>query len=192
MRTIESINRSDIVLLILDSLEEISNQDQKIVSYAARNYKDIIIVLNKWDLIKKDNATVGEYIKRIRSELKFVEFAPVIFVSALTGQRVRKILDLVLEVSEESRKRIPTSELNKFLERATAKFPPTHSSGKHTKIYFCTQIKVHPPTFIFFCNNPKYITTHYRRYLLNQLRDTFKFEGASIKTFFRGRKQDEI
>ncbi len=192
MRTIESINRSDIVLLILDSLEEISNQDQKIVSYAARNYKDIIIVVNKWDLIKKDNATVGEYIRKIRSELKFVEFAPVIFVSALTGQRVRKILDLVLEVSEESRKRIPTSELNKFLERATSKFPPTHSSGKHTRIYFCTQIKVHPPTFIFFCNNPKYITTHYRRYLLNQLRDTFKFEGASIKIFFRGRKKDDI
>lgn len=192
MRTIESINRADIVLLILDSLEEISNQDQKIVSYAARNYKDIIIVLNKWDLIKKNNATVGEYIKRIRSELKFVEFAPVIFVSALTGQRVRKILDLVLEVSEESRKRIPTSELNKFLERATIKFPPTHSSGKHTKVFFCTQIKVHPPTFVFFCNNPKNITIHYRRYLLNQLRDTFKFEGASIKTFFRGRKQDEI
>ena len=192
MRTIESINRADIVLVILDATEEISDQDQKIVSYAARNYKDIIIVCNKWDLIDKDNSTTGEHVKKIKNELEFVEYAPIIFVSALTGQRVHKILDLILQVEEESKKRIPTSELNKFLERVLAKFPPTHSSGKHTKIYFCTQVKSHPPTFIFFCNNPKLVTTHYRRYLTNQLRDTFKFEGASIKTFFRGRESNEF
>ncbi|MCK4653026.1 MAG: ribosome biogenesis GTPase Der [Candidatus Cloacimonetes bacterium] len=192
MRTIESINRADIVLTILDATQEISDQDQKIVSYAARNYKDIIIVCNKWDLIDKDNSTTGEHVKKIKNELEFVEYAPIIFVSALTGQRVHKILDLILQVEEESKKRIPTSELNKFLERVLAKFPPTHSSGKHTKIYFCTQVKSHPPTFIFFCNNPKLVTTHYRRYLSNQLRDTFKFEGASIKTFFRGRESNEF
>ena len=192
MRTIESINRADIILIILDATEEISDQDQKIVSYAARNYKDIIIVCNKWDLIDKDNSTTGEHVKKIKNELEFVEYAPIIFVSALTGQRVHKILDLILQVEEESKKRIPTSELNKFLERVLAKFPPTHSSGKHTKIYFCTQVKSHPPTFIFFCNNPKLVTTHYRRYLSNQLRDTFKFEGASIKTFFRGRESNEF
>ena len=192
MRTIESINRADIVLIILDATEEISNQDQKIVSYAARNYKDIIIVCNKWDLIDKDNSTTGEHVKKIKNELEFVEYAPIIFVSALTGQRVHKIFELILQVEEESKKRIPTSKLNKFLERVLAKFPPTHSSGKHTKIYFCTQVKSHPPTFIFFCNNPKLVTTHYRRYLTNQLRDTFKFEGASIKTFFRGRESNEF
>ena len=192
MRTIESINRADIVLVILDATEEISDQDQKIVSYAARNYKDIIIVCNKWDLIDKDNSTTGEHVKKIKNELEFVEYAPIIFVSALTGQRVHKIFELILQVEEESKKRIPTSKLNKFLERVLAKFPPTHSSGKHTKIYFCTQVKSHPPTFIFFCNNPKLVTTHYRRYLTNQLRDTFKFEGASIKTFFRGRESNEF
>jgi len=192
MRTIESINRADVVLIVLDATSEISTQDQKIVSYAARNFKDIIILYNKWDLIEKTNVTVGEYIDQIRSELRFVEFAPVVFISALTGQRVSKILDLILKVEEESRKRIPTSELNRFLERAIGKFPPTHSSGKHTKIYFCTQVKTHPPTFVFFCNDPKLITTHYKRYLNNQLRETFKFEGASIKTFFRGRSADDL
>ena len=192
MRTIESINRADVVLIVMDATSEISTQDQKIVSYAARNFKDIIILFNKWDLINKTISTVGEYIKNIRSELKFVEFAPVVFISALTGQRVSKILDLILKVEEESRKRIPTSELNRFLEKAVGKFPPTHSSGKHTKIYFCTQVKTHPPTFVFFCNDPKLITTHYKRYLNNQLRETFKFEGASIKTFFRGRSVDDL
>ena len=192
MRTIESINRADVVLIILDATSEISTQDQKIVSYAARNFKDIIILYNKWDLIEKTNVTVGEYIKKILAELRFVEFAPVVFISALTGQRVSKILDLILKVEEESRKRIPTSELNRFLEKAIGKFPPTHSSGKHTKIYFCTQVKTHPPTFVFFCNDPKLITTHYKRYLNNQLRETFKFEGASIKIFFRGRSADDL
>ncbi len=192
MRTIESINRADVVLIILDATSEISTQDQKIVSYAARNFKDIIILYNKWDLIEKTNVTVGEYIKKIRSELRFVEFAPVVFLSALTGQRVSKILDLILKVEEESRKRIPTSELNRFLEKVIGKFPPTHSSGKHTKIYFCTQVKTHPPTFVFFCNDPKLITTHYKRYLNNQLREKFKFEGASIKIFFRGRSADDL
>jgi GTP-binding protein len=192
MRTIESINRADVVLIVLDATSEISTQDQKIVSYAARNFKDIIILYNKWDLIKKTNITVGEYIEQIRAELRFVEFAPVVFISALTGQRVSKILDLIMKVEEESRKRIPTSELNRFLEKVIGKFPPTHSSGKHTKIYFCTQVKTHPPTFVFFCNDPKLITTHYKRYLNNQLRETFKFEGASIKTFFRGRSADDL
>lgn len=190
MRTIESINRADVVLLIMDAEQPISNQDQKIVSYAARNFKDIIIVYNKWDLIEKDNATVGEFVKDIRDQLKFVEFAPIVFVSALTGMRVRKILDLILQVFEESQKRISTAELNKFLEKAISKFPPTHSSGKHAKIYFCTQVKSHPPTFVFFCNDPKLITTHYKRYLNNQLRETYKFTGASIKTFFRGRESN--
>ena len=192
MRTIESINRADIVLIILDATSEISTQDQKIVSYAARNFKDIIILYNKWDLIEKTNVIVGEYIEKTHSELRFAEFAPILFISALTGQRVSKILDLIMKVEEESRKRIQTSELNRFLERAISKFPPTHSSGKHTKIYFCTQVKTHPPTFVFFCNDPKLITTHYKRYLNNQLRETFKFEGVSIKIFFRGRSADDL
>ncbi|MDP8269379.1 MAG: ribosome biogenesis GTPase Der [Candidatus Tenebribacter davisii] len=189
MRTIESINRADIVLLLLDANDVISTQDQRIASYAARNYKELIIIYNKWDLIEKDNSTFGQYVEKLRSEMKFVEFAPVIFVSALTGQRTQRIFDLLLEVDEESKKRIPTSQLNKFLQRVTAKFPPAHSSGKHSMIYYCSQVKTKPPTFIFFCNNAKLITTHYKRYLNNQLREEFKFSGASIKTIFRSREK---
>jgi len=190
MRTIESINRADIVLLLLDANDEISTQDQRIASYAARNYKEIILIVNKWDLIEKDNSTIGKYIEKIRTELKFVEFAPVIFISALTGQRAHKIFELLLEVDEESKKRIPTSQLNKFLQKVTAKFPPAHSSGKHSMIYYCSQVKTQPPTFVFFCNNAKLITTHYKRYLNNQLREEFKFSGATIKTIFRSREKE--
>ncbi len=190
MRTIESINRADIVLLLLDANDEISTQDQRIASYAARNYKEIILIVNKWDLIEKDNSTIGKYIEKIRTELKFVEFAPVLFISALTGQRAHKTFELLLEVDEESKKRIPTSQLNKFLQKVTAKFPPAHSSGKHSMIYYCSQVKTQPPTFVFFCNNAKLITTHYKRYLNNQLREEFKFSGATIKTIFRSREKE--
>jgi len=189
MRTIESINRSDVVLLVLDATQEISTQDQKIASYAGRNYKDIILIINKWDLIDKDNSTIGTFINKINEELPFVQFAPRIFVSALSGQRVRKILDVILEVEEESKKRIPTSELNRFLTRVVGKYAPSHSSGKHTKIYYCTQVKTHPPTFVYFCNNPKLITKHYKKYLENQMRVSFQFQGASLKIFFRGRNE---
>lgn len=192
MRTIESINRADLVLLIMDATEAISNQDQKIVSYAARNFKDIIITVNKWDLIEKDNSSTGTFVKDIRQQLKFVEFAPVIFVSSLTGQRIHKLFDLILQVNTESQKRISTAKLNVFLEKTINRFPPSHPSGKHAKIFYCTQVKSQPPTFVFFCNDKKLITVHYRRYLLNQLRDIFRFEGASIKTLFRSRNEDDV
>lgn len=187
MRTIESINRSDIVLIVMDATENISNQDQKIISYAVRNYKEIILIVNKWDLIEKDSGTAGDYVRDIKFQIKFAEFAPILFASALTGQRTHKIFDLILKVEEESKKRIPTSKLNKFLKKITSKFPPTHSSGAHAMIYFCTQVKTHPPTFVFFCNNKDLITTHYKRYVQNQLREEYQFHGATIKTFFRGR-----
>ena len=136
MRTIESINRADVVLAVIDANDDISSQDQKIISYASRNFKDIILAINKWDLIEKDNSTTGEFVRDIREKLRFVEYAPIIIISALTGQRIHKIFDLILKVKEESSKRISTSKLNDFLKKTTAKFPPSHSSGKHAKIYF--------------------------------------------------------
>ncbi len=189
MRAIESIDNADVVLLVVDATQKVSSQDQKIASYAARNFKDIIVLVNKWDLIEKDNSTVKEFSLEIDRELPFVQYAPKMFISALSGQRVHKILDMIMSVYKESQKRIPTSELNRFLEKTVQKFPPSHSSGKHAKIYFCTQVKNHPPTFVFFCNNPDLITVHYRRYLTNQLREAYKFEGASIRTFYRGRDE---
>ncbi len=192
MRTIESINRADVVLLVLDANDEVSTQDQKIASYAARNFKDLIIVVNKWDLIKKETMTSKKFEEKIFRELKFIEHAPIIFVSALTGQRVRKMLDILLEVENQSHNRIPTSQLNEFLEKAIGFFPPSHSSGRHSKIFYCSQVRTHPPTFIFFCNDTDLITVHYKRYLHNRLRDTFGFKGATIKLLFRGRKKNDF
>ncbi|MBN1948396.1 MAG: ribosome biogenesis GTPase Der, partial [Candidatus Cloacimonetes bacterium] len=191
MRTIESINRAQVVLLIIDATQGVSTQDQKIASYAHRNFKDIIVIINKWDLIEKDNSSVGKFIADLNRELPFLQYAPKIFVSALTGLRVRQILDKIMEVEAESRKRIPTAELNKFLSRVTGHFAPSHSSGKHSKIYYCTQVKSAPPTFVFFCNNPALITKHYRKYLENQLREQFKFQGVPLRVFFRGRDADD-
>ncbi len=191
MRTIESVNRSDVVVLMIAADDGVTEQDQKIASYAARNFKSIIIVVNKWDLIEKDNSTMGKFIRDIREELSFIDYAPIVFVSALTNLRLRKILDLILQVDLESKKRVPTSELNDFLEGVMAKFPPSHSSGKHTKIYYCTQQRVQPPVFIFFCNNAKWITVSYRRYLHNQLRERFKFNGVTIKTIFRSKEREK-
>lgn len=187
LRTIESIQRSDIVLLMLDAFDDISNQDKKIASYAVRNFKDIIIVFNKWDLLEKDNSTTGIYVNKVIDELPFLQYAPILFVSALTGQRVHSILDHIIRIEEESNKRIPTSVLNNFLEKVIRKYPPAHSSGKHTKIFFCTQVKSHPPTFVFFCNDQKLITKHYKKYLENQLRAEFGFVGATLRIFYRSR-----
>ncbi|MBN1327824.1 MAG: ribosome biogenesis GTPase Der [Candidatus Cloacimonetes bacterium] len=189
VRTIESIDNSDIVLLILDATSEIATQDQKIASYAVRHFKEIILVVNKWDLISKDNSTPGQFVARVKDKLPFLEYAPVVFISALTGQRVRRILELILRVHEESSKRIPTSELNRFLVKVVGKFQPSHSSGKHARIFYCTQVKTKPPSFVFFCNNKKLISEHYKRYLHNQLRDTYRFEGATIRLFFRSRDE---
>ena len=191
MRTINAIDRSKLVLLILDATSEISSQDQKIASYAYRRKKEILIIFNKWDLIKKDNHSVTKYLEKVHDELPFLEFAPVHFVSALSGQRIHQTLKKILEVEEEAKKRIPTAELNRFLEKAVQHFPPTHSSGKHVKIYYMTQINVQPPVFVYFCNKPEYLTVHYKRYLKNQLRKEFVFKGTSIKQKFRGRDNND-
>lgn len=192
MRTIESINRSDIVVLIIAADEPISDQDQKIASYAARNHKSIIVVVNKWDLLKKNNSTTGEFVKNIKEELVFIDYAPILFISALTNLRVRKILETIVRIYEQSTKRIPTSELNDFLQKILAKRPPTHSTGKHTKIYYCTQQSTNPPVFIFFCNNAALINKNYRRYLYNRLREEYAFEGASLKMVYRSRAEKDL
>ena len=192
LRTIESIDRCDIVVLVLTADEEISVQDMKIASYAKRKMKEIMVVYNKWDLIEKETNTINKYLKELHFQMPFLQFAPVLFISAKTTQRIHKIMETVAKIEEESEKRISTSELNRFMETVIMHRPPTHPSGKHIKIYYITQAAVKPPTFIFFCNTPSLITENYRRYIHNQLREMFKFEGVSIKLIFKGRKKDEV
>ena len=154
MRAIEAVDRSDVVVLVLAADEEISEQEVKIASYARRKMKEIIVVFNKWDLVEKNSKTTGKYIGELYRKMPFLQFAPVLFISAKTGQRINRIMETVVEIEQESEKRIPTSELNRFLQTVVEKHPPTHRSGKEIKIYYVTQAGVKPPTFVFFCKRP--------------------------------------
>lgn len=192
MRTIEAVDRCDIVVLVLAANEEISAQDLKIASYAKRKMKEILIVYNKWDLVEKETGTTGTFIKELHYQMPFLQFAPVIFISAKTHQRIHRLMETVVKIEEESEKRIPTSEINRFMDTVVAKRPPTHPTGRHVKIFYITQAAVKPPTFIFFCNTPALITENYRKFLHNQIREAFSFEGVSIKLIFKGRSKEDI
>ena len=135
MRAIEAVDRSDVVVLVLAADEEISEQEVKIASYARRKMKEIIVVFNKWDLVEKDNKTTGKCVAELFRKMPFLQFAPVLFISAKTGQRINRIMETVVKIEQESEKRIPTSELNRFIETVVEKYPPTHRSGKEVKIY---------------------------------------------------------
>lgn len=190
MRTVEAVDRCDIVVLVLAADEPVSQQDVKIASYAKRRLKEIMIIFNKWDLVTKDNSSTGQFLADLHREMPFLQFAPVQFISAKTGQRINRIMETVVKIEAEAEKRIPTSELNRFMETVIAHRPPTHPKGKYVKIYYITQASVKPPTFVFFCNQASYVTENYRRFLHNQLREVFAFEGVSIRLIFKGRKGD--
>lgn len=192
MRTIEAVDRSDVVVLVLAADEEISVQDVKIASYAKRKMKEILVVFNKWDLVEKETGTTGRFIAELHRQMPFLQYAPVQFISAKTGQRINRVMELVVRIEEESEKRVPTSELNRFMETVVEHRPPTHSTGRQVRIFYITQAAVKPPTFVFFCNQPALVSENYRRYLHNQLREMFAFEGVSIKLIFKGRKENEV
>ena len=191
MRTIEAVDRSDVVVLVLAADEDISAQDVKIASYAKRKMKEILVVFNKWDLVEKNNQTTGKFISDLHEQMPFLQYAPVQFISAKTGQRINRIMETVVLIEEESRKRIPTIEMNRFMDTVVERRPPTHRTGRHIKMFYLTQAAVKPPTFVFFCNQPGLISENYRRFLHNQIREMFSFEGVSIKLIFRGRKEGE-
>jgi GTP-binding protein len=191
MRTIDAIDRTDIAVIILAADENVAEQDLKIAAYAKRRMKEVIIVFNKWDLPKKDNSSTGKFITNLHEEMPFLQYAPVLFVSALTGQRISKLMETVQLVVEESHKRIGTSDLNKFMEAVIEHRPPTHPSGKYARIYYITQAAVNPPTFVFFCNKPSLITENYRKYINNQLREMFSFTGATLRLIFKGKDKDD-
>jgi GTP-binding protein len=144
-----------------------------------------IIVVNKWDKVEKDNHSVGKYVEDIHDVLKFMDFSPIIFVSALSGQRVVKIFDIVEKVYEQFNRRVNTGELNRIVSEIVARNPPARYQGKEQKISYVTQVSTRPPTFIFFVKEPKVIHFSYERFLLNQIREAFGFDQAPIRIFFR-------
>jgi GTP-binding protein len=192
IRSMRAIDRSDVVLMVVDATEPFTAQDLHIAGYVEEQKKGIVVVVNKWDLIEKDTYTMDEYRAEAAKELVFVPYAPIAFISAKYGQRVHQVVDLALEVVKERKQRISTSAINKMLREAVANHPPSSKSGKPIKFFYGTQVDIEPPTFVFFCTDPKAIHFSYRRYMENQLRDRFSFTGTPIRISFRGREDADI
>jgi GTP-binding protein len=191
MRTLRAINRSNVVLLVVDASEGITAQDAHIAGYALEESKGIVLVVNKWDKVEKDNTTMNQYVTKIREQLDFMSYVPMIFISAKFGQRVNKVLDAALTVAEERHKRIPTATLNKVMRDAIAAHSPATKPGKWLKLLYVTQVEVDPPTFVFSVNDAKQVHFSYQRYLENKIRDAFGFEGTPLKMIFRGRDESD-
>ncbi len=190
LRANMAIERADVCLLMIDAQDGVTEQDEKIAGLAHEAGKACIIVINKWDAIEKENNTVKEYNKKIRTALAYMPYAPIIYVSALTGQRVANIYEMINEVYAESRRRITTGVLNDLLNDATTRVQPPSDKGKRLKVYYMTQTSVAPPTFVIFCNSEELFHFSYRRYIENCLRDTFGFNGTPIKIVVRQRGDD--
>ncbi|WP_368294308.1 ribosome biogenesis GTPase Der [Dehalobacter sp. TBBPA1] len=191
VRSFRAVDRSDVVLMVINAIEGVTDQDKKIVGYAHEAGKGLILVINKWDLVIKDEKTINKYEKDIREELAFVLYAPTQFVSAKTGQRINKIMDLVEFVAEQTSRRISTSTLNNLLREWVHLNPPPSDKGVRLKILYATQSSVQPPTFIFFVNDPELVHFSYKRYLENQLRKNFGFEGSPIRMIMRKRDEEK-
>ncbi|PKN50743.1 MAG: ribosome biogenesis GTPase Der [Deltaproteobacteria bacterium HGW-Deltaproteobacteria-13] len=188
VQALKSINRCNIALVLIDAEEGLTDQDTKIIGLAYERGKACIIVVNKWDKIEKDNSTVGKFVEDIKDKIKFMDFAPIIFVSAVTGQRAPKIFDLIDEVYAQYTKRIGTSPLNDMLEKSVRKNPMARYQNRQMHISYATQTDIKPPTFVFFVSNTKGIHFSYERYLMNQIRETFGFESVPLKLVFRKKR----
>jgi len=185
-----AVERADVCLLMIDAKDGVTEQDEKIAGIAHEAGKAVIIVINKWDAVDKDNSTVNTYTKNIRVALGYMTYAPIIYVSALTGQRCAHIYELINKVFLESHRRITTGVLNDLLNDATNRVQPPSDKGKRLKIYYMTQTTAAPPTFVIFCNSEELFHFSYQRYLENCLRDTFGFEGTPIRMVIRQKGED--
>jgi GTP-binding protein len=190
VEALRTIDRSDVVLLLLDSEEGVTGQDARIGGVIQEKGKGCILVVNKWDLIEKDSETMIEFEERIYSDLKYLSYAPILFISALTGQRVPKILNLIDHVAEEAKKRISTSQLNKYFGEWLKRSHPPLYKNRIVKLNYITQVSTAPPTFVISTNIPDGIHFSYERYLINHIRETFGFEGVPIRLRFRKKRKD--
>ena len=185
-----AIERADVCLLMIDANDGVTDQDEKIAGLAHEAGKACIIVINKWDSIEKENNTVNNYTKEIRTALAYMPYAPIVYVSALTGQRVANIYELINNVYSESQRRVTTGMLNDLLNDATTRVQPPSDKGRRLKVYYMTQASVAPPTFVIFCNSEELFHYSYKRYIENCIRDTFGFSGTPIKIIIRQRGDD--
>ena len=189
LRSLKAVQRADVALLLLDAESGITEQDQRLAGYVDEAGKGLILVLNKWDLVKEDKFARQSLENDVKRKLFFASYAPYIFVSALSGWRLDKLMPLVMQIWQEQHKRIPTALLNELLEDAMTVNPPPPVKGKRVRIYYATQPEVKPPRFVFFANEPELIHFSYRRYLENRLREAFGFKGTPIKVNFKRRER---
>jgi len=192
IRTLRAITRADVVLLLIDATEGITAQDTHIAGYVLEQFKSMVLIVNKWDLVEKDSHTLTEFTAKLRQELNFIPYVPFLFISAKFGQRTNKVLPEALRVAAERTKRVPTAQLNKLMKEATTAHPPPSKPGKWVKFLYATQAETSPPTFVFFVNDAEAVHFSYKRFLENQLREAFGFEGTPINLIFRTRHADEI
>ncbi|HJA81463.1 MAG TPA: ribosome biogenesis GTPase Der [Candidatus Mediterraneibacter intestinipullorum] len=191
IRTVTAVERADVVLMVIDATEGVTEQDAKIAGIAHERGKGIIIVVNKWDAIEKNDRTMREYENDIRQVLSFMPYAEIMYVSALTGQRLVKLYDMIDMVIGNQTLRIATGVLNEIMTEAVAMQQPPSDKGKRLKLYYITQVSVKPPTFVIFVNDKELMHFSYTRYLENKIREAFGFRGTSLKFFIRERKEKE-
>lgn len=187
LRAIKALDRADVALLLVNGEEGVTAQDLHVGGMLQEASSAVILLVNKWDIVEKDTHTMPEFTAKVRDEFNFLSYAPLLFISAETGQRVNKILPLVQEVYEARYQRVATADLNRWMRETLEGHPPPHRAGLQLKFYYMTQVGVAPPTFVFFVNRPEWVHFGYQRYLENRLRETFPFAGTPVKLVFRGR-----
>lgn len=188
LRSLRAIERCDVALLMIDATKEISAQDAHIAGFIQEAWKSAVILVNKWDVVEKDTFTIEAYKERIRAALNFMDYVPMQFISAKTGHRVDKVLPLALQVQEERMARLGTSAFNRILMRAQDEHAPTSRTGRALRIYYGTQVRSDPPTFILYTNDPKLAHFTYLRYLENRIREEYPFSGTPIRLVLKGRE----
>lgn len=189
VRALRAVERSDVTLILIDATEGVTQQDARLAGYAHEAGRASVLVVNKWDLVKKDAHTMAEFDARIRNDLKFLHYAPIMYISALTGQRVGDLLDVVEYVAQQAALRVTTGRLNEALQQAVALREPPHDKGVQLRLYYAVQTAVRPPTIVLFVNRPDLLHFSYRRYLENCLRDTFGYVGSPLVLNVRARRR---
>jgi GTP-binding protein len=191
LRSMKAIDSADVAVVMTDAIEGYTAQDAHVVGYVLEAGKGVVLVLNKWDAVEKDEHTADQWLKRLRREAPYLVWADIVFASALTGQRVERILGEALRVAEERYRRVPTGELNRLVMDAVREHPPSHVRNRLPKFYYAAQVSVAPPTFVIFVNDPAIVHFSYKRYLENRIRDAYGFLGTPIRLILRQRESEE-
>ena len=192
LRALKAIDRSDVVLIVINGEEGIREMDKRIAGYAEDAGKGVMFVVNKWDAVEKDDKTMNKFIADIRDNFLFLDYAPIAFVSAKTKQRVNTLFEKVKLISENHALRIQSSVLNEVIEDAVARNPAPNDKGRRLRIYYATQVAVKPPTFVVFVNDAEIMHFSYERFLQNRLRESFGFEGTPIRTYYTSKKLIDV